>query len=106
MDAAMQDCTPNVQDLRALGGYAETIREMLSRLETLTFAGQRHSMSKIVDFVGQHVRHAPQGVGSRNGRMLTELIAWLRDESERALPDVATFCRRSEALLTLLVAVA
>jgi hypothetical protein len=105
MEAATQDCTSTAHDLRALGGHAETIREMLFTLETLTFAGQRHTMSKIVDFVAQHVRYALQRLGCRNGKMLKDLIGWLREESQRALPDVGTFRRRADDLLTLLVTV-
>jgi hypothetical protein len=90
----------------ALGGQAATIREMLSRLDTLTMAGQRHSMSKIVAFVGSHVRRTLRQVGTRNGRTLVELIERLQGESERSLPDIAIFSRRAEDLLVLLSAVA
>ena len=96
----------DVRERLPLGGQAATIREMLSRLDTFTAAGQRHSMSKIVEFVGQHVRCALHSVGARNGSMLGELTAWLQAESERALPDVATFTHRAEDLLALLLAAA
>ena len=82
-----------------------TIREMLSMLDTLTAAGQRHSMSKIVGFVDQHVGRTLDRIGARNGSTLTELSTWLRHESQRTLPDVATFRRRADDLLSLLVAV-
>ena len=90
----------------ALGGQTHTIREMLRTLETLTSAGQRLSMRKIVDFVGQHVPRARQRVGHRNQKTLDDLLTWLREESDRALPDVIAFCRRVEDLLVLLTTLA
>jgi hypothetical protein len=50
---------PYQRDSRAskmLAGEAATIREMVAMLDTITFAGQRHVMSKIVDFMDEHVR--------------------------------------------------
>lgn len=104
-DALSISGSQNVREHLPLGGHVATIREMLTMLEALTAAGQPHSMSKIVDVVGAHVRHAVDRVGARNASALAELIAWLQHESERGLPDVASFCRRAEDLLTLLVAV-
>ena len=90
----------------ALGGQTHTIREMLQNLETLTSAGQRHSMRKIVDFVSQHVPRARHPVSPRNRRTLEDLVNWLREESDRALPDVIAFCRRADNLLVLLTTLA
>jgi hypothetical protein len=79
-----------------------TIREMLASLDTLTFAGQRHLMTKVIAFVDPQVHrvidHAPPG---ERGRLLEEL-SFLRRESDRQLPSVPAFGERAAGLLALL----
>jgi hypothetical protein len=77
---------------------AATVREMLGTLETLTPAGQQHTMSKIVAFVGRRT-----GPAFREDA-LADLSRSLQHEAARARPDVATFCRRTEDALALLAA--
>lgn len=89
-----------------LSGQAATIREMLGVLHTLTPAGCCHSMSKVVAFVGGHARAIARRMGTGNGRAVFGLIQGLERESERRVPDVATFSRHAEDLLALLAAVA
>jgi hypothetical protein len=89
---------PQARLIVPLGGQTQTIREMLARLETLTAAGQRHTMSKIVSFFGAHAHR----VDAHQERALAESIAWLRREAERPLPDVVSFCRRAEDLIASL----
>jgi hypothetical protein len=71
---------------------------MLGTLETLTPAGQQHTMSKIVAFVGRRT-----GPAFREDA-LADLSRSLQHEAARARPDVATFCRRTEDALALLAA--
>lgn len=71
-------------------------------LNTFTSAGQRHSMAKVVAFLSEHPGRSPHAVGRRNRAML----AALRRESTRALPDVARFSRQTESVLALLAAIA
>ena len=89
-----------------LGGQAGTIREMLLGLGTLTTAGQRHSMNKIVDFLAKHVPGAGYELGRRNKEALVRLIEALRRESERPLPEIALFSHQTENILALMSAVA
>jgi hypothetical protein len=77
---------------------AATVREMLATLETLTPAGQQHTMSKIVAFVGR------QSGDTFREDALADLSRSLQREAARALPDVATFCRGTEDVLALLAA--
>jgi len=90
----------------ALGGQAGTVREMLLVLGTLTTAGQRHSMNKIVDFLAKHVPGAGYQLGRRNKEALVRLIEALRRESVRPLPEIALFCHQTENVLALMSAVA
>lgn len=91
-----------VREPMTFARQAATIREMLSTLETLTSAGQRHTMSKIASFVGRHARDGRHDLTPRNGDALADLSGWLRREAERAAPDVASFSRRTEDVLALL----
>jgi hypothetical protein len=104
-DSGSQRHAPGGRDGTAFAGQVGTIREMLSMLDTFTMAGQRHSMGKIADFVGQHVRRSLQRIGGRNATTLGELSAGLQHESARTAPDVATFTRHVEDLLVLVLAV-
>lgn len=89
-----------------LAGQAGTIREMLGILETLTTAGQRHSMNKIVDFLAKHVLAARCDLGRRNKEALMRLIGALRAESERFLPEPTLFSHQTKSILALMGSVA
>jgi hypothetical protein len=80
-------------------------REMLVTLETLTNAGQRHLMAKVVTFIEGHVATATAGVRERPRAAALQLLGQLRRESERPSPDVATFRSRAETLIALLAPV-
>jgi hypothetical protein len=81
-------------------------REMLSTLETLTNAGRRHCMAKVVVFIeGQVALVAPQ-VGKCRRDAAMEFLEQLRRESSRPLPDVASFCTRADDLIGLLAPLA
>lgn len=78
------------------------IREMLSTLETLTVAGQRHTMAKIAGFLAETVERPGPAVSLRTRSASSELLSWLARESERLSPDVGRFCWAAQSLLGLL----
>jgi hypothetical protein len=81
------------------------IREMLATLDTLTIAGQRHVMEKVVGFVDTKTRALAARMSSRNRVTLLDLLMQLRKESQRLVPDPVPFTRHAENLITLLAAV-
>ena len=87
-----------------LPGQASTIREMLAMLDTLTYAGQQHNMTKIVALLSDGAPRGPLGISARNQEAVANLITSLRRESGRPLPDIATFRQQTECLVMLLVA--
>ncbi len=90
----------------SLARQLEVITEMLDSMDTLTIAGQRHTMGKVVEFIKDQMAHAPLPFGLRNQQMLAELLRQLRDESQRLSPDVLTFTRGAKSLVALLNGVA
>ena len=81
------------------------IREMLATFESLTVAGQRHVMEKVVSFVDARARGAAGRMSHRNRVTLSELLTQLQKESQRMMPDPCGFARRAENLIALLDAV-
>lgn len=76
-------------------------REMISTLETLTNAGQRHFMAKVVIFIeGQVAAAGPVSEDARDAAL--QSLEQLRRESARPLPDVVTFRNRADDLIGLL----
>ena len=80
------------------------IREMLLMLDSLTIAGQRHLMEKVVHFVEDQLPRVTAGVGRRNLSGIEAIVKQLRRESDRLVPDVSAFSRGAESVLALLVA--
>ena len=78
------------------------IREMLSTLETLTVAGQRHTMGKIAKFLAETIERPGPAVSLRTRSAARELLSRLDHESGRLSPDVGSFCWAAESLLSLL----
>ena len=81
----------------------DVIPGMLASMDSLSMAGQRYVMDKVVSFMEQQTDRA-QGLSLPNQHMFAELIAEVRRESERMVPGVPLFIRRAESLLTLLSA--
>ena len=79
-----------------------TIRQMLASLDTLTIAGQRHLMTKVLAFLDSHVDRLIHQAGHGKRSMLLEQLVLLRRESDRQLPSVPAFGERAESLLALL----
>ena len=81
------------------------VREMLGNIETLTAAGQRHTMAKVVGFIGQQATSCSQKLTPHNRSMLGQLLGQLTRESERLSPDARSFGGHAEALVGLLASV-
>jgi hypothetical protein len=83
-----------------------TIRQMLATLDTLTIAGQRHLMTKVIAFVDIQVERAIQRTGTEDDGTLVEQLALLRRESDRQVPSVPAFGERAERLIAFLATAA
>jgi hypothetical protein len=77
-------------------------REMLETLETLTNAGQRHLMAKVVTFIQGHVSQAAPIARERPRAALFQHLTELQRQAERPSPDLAAFRSHAQALLGLL----
>ena len=88
----------------SLADKLATIRQMVASLETVTIAGQRHLMTKVLDFVDGQVARTIAGAGRGNGHMLLQQLTLLRNETGRPLPSVPAFGERAETLIALLAA--
>ena len=88
-----------------LARQLSVIREMLGMLDTLTIAGQRHVMEKVVSFVDTCARAPAVRPTPGHRETLFELVLQLRKESERLVPDSLRFAERAEDLIALLGAV-
>lgn len=82
------------------------VEEMLSTLDTLTAAGQRYIMGKIVAFIRDHISSECGGASWRNQRMLAELLDQLAREGESLWPNPGSFSDRAQNLVALLAATA
>lgn len=80
----------------------EVIGEMLSGLETLTAAGQRHSIGKILAFIRARLRELDPLLGRRNRETVGDLLDQLEHEAGRPWPNLADVRQRTESLLALL----
>jgi hypothetical protein len=88
--------------LPTLADELATVQQMLATLDTLTTAGQRHLMTKVVAFVEDHVPLVVERADGGKHSALHEDLALLRHESERPLPSAAAFEERAERLLARL----
>jgi len=91
-----------MQQPTSLAEELATIRQMVATLDTVTIAGQRHLMAKVLAFVDGQVEQAIRHAGSGNRGMLLEQLALLKRESDRQLPSVPDFGQRAESLIALL----
>jgi hypothetical protein len=84
----------------------DTVREMLSMLETLTIAGQHHVMEKVIGFAEVRIAREVRRGGAASRRGLWEQLDCLRREAGHIVPDVSSFARRGESLMALLAMLA
>jgi hypothetical protein len=80
----------------------EVIREMLSSLETLTAAGQSHSIGKILAFIRARLRESDPLLGRSNRETVGDLLDQLAHEAGRPWPNLGDVRKRTECLLALL----
>lgn len=90
------------QQSPTLADKVATVREMLARLDTVTIAGQRHLMGKVVAVVDSQAERAIHHAEPGRGRAWLDDLAFLRHESDRQLPSVPAFGARADSLLSLL----
>jgi len=84
--------SPGVDSGRVLGA----VGEMLERLDSVTDAGRRHLMAKIVTVLSAHpLASADPGVGAR--------VADLRREADKPAPDGPWFVGVARPILSLLI---
>jgi hypothetical protein len=78
------------------------IRQMVANLDTLTLAGQRHDMKKILDFLEEHVLRAMRGASLGNRRMLAEQLEVLKRAHDQRSPAVPAFSDRVLSLIAMI----
>ena len=81
------------------------MRGMLAPLETLSPAGQRHQMNRLIDALAAETECDGDKVGAANRLALREQLDCLRRDAERAWPDVDSFCHRTEGVICMLESV-
>ncbi len=86
----------------SLVGQLAIIREMLGTLDTLTMAGQRDIMAKVVSFIRDNGRPLVHRIGCSDEGVVVELLGRLAVESERLAPDPHRFGQQAHDLVDLL----
>jgi hypothetical protein len=82
--------------------HLATVREVLATLGTLTHAGQRNLIVKVVAFMRDEGSDAFRRGSRDNQRAAAELLDHLAAEFRRRLPDAACFGPWAESLVALL----
>lgn len=77
------------------------IQRMLQSIETLTLAGQRHNIARITGFLEEEVARRSNGTDDPRKETAASLLAELRREARRLLPDVQCFTSHAEVLIGL-----
>lgn len=80
----------------------EVIHEMLSGLETLTAAGQRHSIGKILAFIQARLGESGLMSSRRNRDTVGQLLGQLGHEVDSPWPNIREVRQRTECLIALL----
>ena len=75
------------------------IRWMLQTVDTLTLAGQSHELKKIAGLLEEEALHARPHRCALRLETIESLLAALRQEARRVLPDVRAFAARAEMLI-------
>jgi hypothetical protein len=68
--------------------------------DSAILAGQRHNVARITDLLEEEVARGSDGTAALPMKA-THLLADLRREAERLLPDIRCFMSRAEALIGL-----
>lgn len=75
------------------------IRWMVRSIDTLTLAGQRHELTKIVDLLEEELIRDRSYNSTSRLETVESLLAALREEARRLLPDVRSFAARADVLI-------
>jgi hypothetical protein len=90
------------RDAFSFARQRDVIPGMLASLDSLSTAGQRYVMAKVVSFIHQHAGRAADCPSLQNQGMFAELVARLTRESDRLMPDARAFACAAESLVALL----
>ena len=82
-------------DVAQASNRLRDIEWMVRSLDTLTLAGQRHEVVKILGLLEAEIAHGWRSAD----RGLQAVLAALRSEAKRLLPDVCSFAAQAEALI-------
>ena len=74
-------------------------KEMVATMETLTGAGQRFQMSKLVVFLDDEFQRCFGAAPGTRRRVIAWWLRQLHGEAERVSPDAAAFSRRAETVI-------
>jgi hypothetical protein len=75
---------------------------MVQSIETLTLAGQRsHNAVRITGLLEEEVARCPSGTDDPRTGTVASLLAELRREAKRLLPDIRCFTSHAEILIGL-----
>ena len=80
------------------------LEHVLSMLDTLTVAGQRHMMKRIVTFIRQQIVGTVSRFDDRDTAELLGLVIELDRKSAMALPEVGPFTSRAKKAFARLLA--
>ena len=106
IDSAAAERSARGDDSSSFSRQLAVIAGMLSTLDTLTNAGQRHMMNKVVSFLKEQTGRVGRRLSLRNQRAFADLLDHLTRDSERLLPDVCPFSHHADGLVALLAAIA
>ena len=103
IDAAPPVAGTRTEDLPLVDRIA-VLEQVLSMLDTLTAAGQRHMMRRIATFVHQQLPGPVGHLNDREARELLGLAMVLGRDSEMALPEVGAFSGHAREAFARLLA--
>lgn len=75
------------------------IRSMIRSIDSLTLAGQRHELGKIVGLLEHEAIDGRSLDSTARLETVESLLAALRQEARRMLPDVGSFAAHAEVLI-------
>ena len=94
-----------VTEWRPRGWRLGVVRELLGDLETVTVAGQRFTMEKVVTMLRDEVGSVEPELTELQRRIMACALADLGHERDRLLPDTDTFVVRSQIIANTLALV-
>jgi hypothetical protein len=92
-------------DWRPRGWRLGVVRELLGDLDSVTAAGQRFTMEKVVVMLGDEVGAVEAELNELQRRIMARALADLRRERDRPAPDADIFVVRSQIIADTLALV-